>query len=213
MHFCCKIKQYNTNPSVRWSLDANHIRGVGQPHRKVPPCLERKDTTNEPLAEYFVPPILSRKPWKPLRRAASLAPIAGGTDLLLDLEQGRHSPVHTLMDVTSIAEMTSSKCEGTNSSSAPPSRSTASSWTRCCYRARPGIDRSLQPDRGTAGPQRGHARRQRRPRPPRRGRDDCLLALNVEVEIASIAPAAVPGGAKLVRSIQGITFWVRESHH
>lgn len=35
-----------------------------------------------------------------------LAPIAGGTDLLLDLEQGRHSPVQTLIDVTSIAEMT-----------------------------------------------------------------------------------------------------------
>ena len=34
-----------------------------------------------------------------------LAPIAGGTDLLLDLEQGRHSPVQTLMDVTSIAEL------------------------------------------------------------------------------------------------------------
>ncbi len=35
-----------------------------------------------------------------------LMPIAGGTDLLLDLEQGRHSPVQTLIDVTSIAEMT-----------------------------------------------------------------------------------------------------------
>lgn len=35
-----------------------------------------------------------------------LLPIAGGTDLLLDLEQGRHSPVKTLIDVTSIAEMT-----------------------------------------------------------------------------------------------------------
>jgi xanthine dehydrogenase FAD-binding subunit len=35
-----------------------------------------------------------------------ILPIAGGTDLLLDLEQGRHSPVHTLLDVTSIAEMT-----------------------------------------------------------------------------------------------------------
>ena len=32
-------------------------------------------------------------------------PIAGGTDLMLDLTQGRHSPVHTLVDVTSIAEM------------------------------------------------------------------------------------------------------------
>ena len=35
-----------------------------------------------------------------------LLPIAGGTDLLLDLEQGRHSPVHTLVDVTTIVELT-----------------------------------------------------------------------------------------------------------
>jgi len=34
-----------------------------------------------------------------------LAPLAGGTDLLLDLEQGRHSPVQTLIDVTSIPEL------------------------------------------------------------------------------------------------------------
>jgi xanthine dehydrogenase FAD-binding subunit len=34
-----------------------------------------------------------------------LAPIAGGTDLLLDLQQGRHSPVQTLIDVTGIDEM------------------------------------------------------------------------------------------------------------
>lgn len=34
-----------------------------------------------------------------------LAPIAGGTDLMLDLEQGRHNPVHTLIDVTGIKEM------------------------------------------------------------------------------------------------------------
>ncbi|MFN8410801.1 MAG: FAD binding domain-containing protein [Anaerolineales bacterium] len=34
-----------------------------------------------------------------------LAPIAGGTDLLLDLEQGRHSPVHTLIDITEIKEL------------------------------------------------------------------------------------------------------------
>jgi len=35
-----------------------------------------------------------------------LIPIAGGTDLLLDLEQGRHSPVQTLIDVNSIEELT-----------------------------------------------------------------------------------------------------------
>jgi xanthine dehydrogenase FAD-binding subunit len=33
--------------------------------------------------------------------------VAGGTDLLLDLQQGRHSPVHTLVDVTAIPELVS----------------------------------------------------------------------------------------------------------
>ncbi len=41
-----------------------------------------------------------------------LMPIAGGTDLLLDLEQGRHSPVQTLIDVTSIAEMSALEVRG-----------------------------------------------------------------------------------------------------
>jgi carbon-monoxide dehydrogenase medium subunit len=31
--------------------------------------------------------------------------VAGGTDLLLDLQQGRHAPVNTLVDVTRIAEL------------------------------------------------------------------------------------------------------------
>jgi carbon-monoxide dehydrogenase medium subunit len=31
--------------------------------------------------------------------------IAGGTDLLLDLQQGRHPPVHTLIDVSRVAEL------------------------------------------------------------------------------------------------------------
>lgn len=34
-----------------------------------------------------------------------LAPIAGGTDLLLDLEQGRHPPVQTLVDITQVQEL------------------------------------------------------------------------------------------------------------
>ena len=41
-----------------------------------------------------------------------LVPIAGGTDLLIDLEQGRHSPVQTLIDVTSVAEMTALEIRG-----------------------------------------------------------------------------------------------------
>lgn len=32
-------------------------------------------------------------------------PLAGGTDLLLELEQGRHAPVRTLVDITSVSEM------------------------------------------------------------------------------------------------------------
>lgn len=32
-------------------------------------------------------------------------PVAGGTDLLLDLKQGNHPPVHTLIDLTFIPEM------------------------------------------------------------------------------------------------------------
>jgi carbon-monoxide dehydrogenase medium subunit len=32
-------------------------------------------------------------------------PIGGGTDIMLDLKQGRHSPVHTIVDLTEIPEM------------------------------------------------------------------------------------------------------------
>ncbi|HMA09938.1 MAG TPA: FAD binding domain-containing protein [Ramlibacter sp.] len=39
-------------------------------------------------------------------------PLAGGTDLLLDLEQGRHSPVRTVVDVTCIPEMQAVELRG-----------------------------------------------------------------------------------------------------
>lgn len=32
-------------------------------------------------------------------------PIAGGTDLMLEIQQGRHSPIHTLVDITNIPEL------------------------------------------------------------------------------------------------------------
>ncbi|MBN1450174.1 MAG: xanthine dehydrogenase family protein subunit M [Anaerolineales bacterium] len=32
-------------------------------------------------------------------------PLAGGTDILLDLQQGRHSPVHTIVDLTEIPDL------------------------------------------------------------------------------------------------------------
>ncbi len=39
-------------------------------------------------------------------------PLAGGTDLLLDLEQGRHPPVHTLVDLTGVPEMNALELRG-----------------------------------------------------------------------------------------------------
>ncbi len=56
--------------------------------------------------EYLRPTNLSQALQAFAEAPGPALPIAGGTDLLLDLEQGRHSPVHTLVDVTSIAEMT-----------------------------------------------------------------------------------------------------------
>ena len=56
--------------------------------------------------EYLRPTNLSQALQAFAEAPRPILPVAGGTDLLLDLEQGRHSPVHTLLDVTSIAEMT-----------------------------------------------------------------------------------------------------------
>jgi carbon-monoxide dehydrogenase medium subunit len=55
--------------------------------------------------EYLRPTNLSQALQAFSEASGPILPIAGGTDLLLDLEQGRHAPVHTLLDVTSIAEM------------------------------------------------------------------------------------------------------------
>jgi len=64
--------------------------------------------------------------WQEYRRPASITeaiqalisapgpamPIAGGTDLMLDLKQGRHAPVHTLIDLTFVPEMTALELRG-----------------------------------------------------------------------------------------------------
>jgi carbon-monoxide dehydrogenase medium subunit len=55
--------------------------------------------------EYLRPTNLSQALKAFAQASGPVLPIAGGTDLLLDLEQGRHAPVHTLLDVTSIVEM------------------------------------------------------------------------------------------------------------
>jgi carbon-monoxide dehydrogenase medium subunit len=62
--------------------------------------------------EYLRPTNLSQALKAFAEASGPILPIAGGTDLLLDLEQGRHSPVHTLLDVTSIEEMTALELRG-----------------------------------------------------------------------------------------------------
>jgi xanthine dehydrogenase FAD-binding subunit len=62
--------------------------------------------------EYLRPTNLSQALKAIAEVSGPILPIAGGTDLLLDLEQGRHSPVHTLVDVTSIAELNALEVRG-----------------------------------------------------------------------------------------------------
>jgi carbon-monoxide dehydrogenase medium subunit len=62
--------------------------------------------------EYLRPTNLSQALQAFAEAPRPILPIAGGTDLLLDLEQGRHAPLHTLLDVTSIAEMTALDVSG-----------------------------------------------------------------------------------------------------
>ncbi len=62
--------------------------------------------------EYLRPTNLSQALKAFAEASGPILPIAGGTDLLLDLEQGRHSPVHTLLDVTSIEEMNTLEVRG-----------------------------------------------------------------------------------------------------
>jgi xanthine dehydrogenase FAD-binding subunit len=40
------------------------------------------------------------------------SPIAGGTDLMLDLQQGNHPPLHTLVDLTAIPELAALEIRG-----------------------------------------------------------------------------------------------------
>src|SRR6266498_3241161 len=79
-------------------------------HRKVPPS-ERTPPMNL-WQNYIRPKNLSEAMDAFATAPRPLMPIAGGTDLLLDLEQGRHSPVQTLIDVTSIAEMSALEVRG-----------------------------------------------------------------------------------------------------
>jgi carbon-monoxide dehydrogenase medium subunit len=87
------------------------LRRWAEPHRKVPPS-KKEGTTMNLWQNYIRPKNLSEAMDAFANAPRPLIPIAGGTDLLLDLEQGRHSPVQTLIDVTSVAEMTALEVRG-----------------------------------------------------------------------------------------------------
>src|SRR5215211_3078021 len=145
--------------------------------------------------EYIRPTNLSQALKAFAEAPRPILPIAGGTDLLLDLEQGRHSPVHTLLDVTSIAEMTALELRGDSlfvGAAIPVNRivldplvvARAQALTEACNLIGGPQVRNV----ATLGGNVAHAL-------PAADGTIALLALNAEVEIASlIAPAAVPGG-------------------
>jgi CO/xanthine dehydrogenase FAD-binding subunit len=128
-----------------------------------------------------------------------LVPIAGGTDLLLDLEQGRHSPVQTLIDVTSIVEMNRLEIVGDElfiGASVPVNRVAttpevahhAQALTEACNLIAGPQVRNV----ATLGGNVAHAL-------PAADGTIALLALDAQAEIASYAQAAVPGGVSTRR--------------
>lgn len=65
------------------------------------------------LWQHYLCPATLSEALTALRDAPGPAiPIGGGTDLLIDLEQGRHSPAQTLVDLTSVREMTALEIRG-----------------------------------------------------------------------------------------------------
>ncbi len=148
--------------------------------------------------EYLRPTNLSQALNAFAEAPGPMLPVAGGTDLLLDLEQGRHSPVHTLLDVTSIAEMTALEIRGDElfvGAAVPVNRivldplagAHAQALTEACNLIAGPQVRNV----ATLGGNVAHAL-------PAADGTIALLALNAQAEIASAqAPAAVLGGDSL----------------
>jgi carbon-monoxide dehydrogenase medium subunit len=131
-----------------------------------------------------------------------LAPIAGGTDLLLDLEQGRHSPVQTLIDVTSIAELSLLEARGEElfiGAAVPVNRIVHNPLTaqhaRALVEACDLIAGPQVRNVATLGGNVAHAL-------PAADGTIALLALDAEAEIANFAQAAVSP-----RSGSGVNTW------
>jgi CO/xanthine dehydrogenase FAD-binding subunit len=124
-----------------------------------------------------------------------LAPIAGGTDLLLDLEQGRHSPVQSLVDITEVKELLALESRGDElfiGAGVPVNRIVphplAGAHARALVEACNLIGGPQVRNVATLGGNVAHAL-------PAADGTIALLALDAEAEIACInASAAVPGG-------------------
>jgi carbon-monoxide dehydrogenase medium subunit len=119
-----------------------------------------------------------------------LAPLAGGTDLLLDLQQGRHPPVQTLIDVSSVAEMNALELRGDElfiGASVPVNRIVldplAGAHAQALAEACDLIAGPQVRNVATLGGNVAHAL-------PAADGTIALLALNVEVEIASAGRVA-----------------------
>jgi carbon-monoxide dehydrogenase medium subunit len=149
--------------------------------------------------EYLRPTNLSQALKAFAEAPRPILPVAGGTDLLLDLEQGRHSPVHTLLDVTSIAEMTALEVREDQlfvGAAVPVNRivldplvhAHAQALTEACNLIAGPQVRNV----ATLGGNVAHAL-------PAADGTIALLALNAQAEIAGIAQAAVPGGVNTRR--------------
>jgi CO/xanthine dehydrogenase FAD-binding subunit len=128
-----------------------------------------------------------------------LAPIAGGTDLFLDLEQGRHSPVHTLVDITEIEELLVLEIRDNTlfiGAGVPVNRIVldplVSVHAQALVEACELIGGPQVRNVATLGGNVAHAL-------PAADGTIALLALDAEAEIVSFAPAAVPGGVSTRR--------------
>ena len=146
--------------------------------------------------------------WQEYKRPASISeaiqaltsasgpvkPIAGGTDLLLDLKQGRHAPVHTLIDLTFVPEMTALELRGDElyiGAAVPANRIAldplVGTHARALVEACDLIAGPQVRNVATLGGNAAHAL-------PAADGTIALTALDAQAEIASHAPAAVAGG-------------------
>jgi len=80
--------------------------GAKRPIEKCRRLGKKEDTTMNLWQEYKRPASVVEAIQDLTSASGPVKPIAGGTDLLLDLKQGRHTPIHTLIDLTFIPEMT-----------------------------------------------------------------------------------------------------------